>query len=47
MADYDLEIKWIRIVLEEIRDEFKRFNDREEAKQPKLPEGWTLDIPVS
>ena len=50
--------KAIVVLLGEIRKEFKRFNDREEAKQVKLPEGWTLnhcgkliemdlDIPVS
>ena len=30
-----------------IAKELVRFNKREEAKQPKLPEGWDLDIPVS
>ena len=42
----DKEISNIREVLEDIRDEIKRFNDREEAKL-YLPQGWTLDIPTS
>ena len=44
----DTEFKMMLLwVLADIRDELKLFNDREEAKRPKLPEGWTLDIPVS
>ena len=35
------------VVLADIRDEIRRFNDREEAGIKALPEGWTLDIPVS
>lgn len=34
---------WLAVIAKEI----KRFNDREEADKPQLPEGWKLDIPVS
>lgn len=47
MSDQEFELFAVMAeTLIDIRDEIKRFNDREEAK-PYLPEGWQLDIPVS
>ena len=42
--DFDADVV---MYLAEIASEFKRFNDREEAKKTTLPKGWDLDIPVS
>ena len=45
--DIAYSINCIRDSADLIVQELRRFNDREEAKQPKLPEGWMLDIPMS